>query len=70
MPGNLAADIISPGDFDAVLKRYENHVPAKLAELDKLRFVTIPSVLTSRHDEDSQAWLEKEELQQLVDWKL
>jgi hypothetical protein len=69
MPGNLTADKISPADFDAALARYEKHVPDKLSELDQLRFVSIPSSLKSRN-EGPGPWVEKEELQQLVDWKL
>jgi hypothetical protein len=69
MPAKFAADSISSADFGDVLSRYEKHVPSKLTDLDHLRFDVIPSTLKSR-SEDGQAWLEKEELQQLVDWKL
>jgi hypothetical protein len=69
MTGSLAADEILPAYFGDALSRYQNHVPPKLAELDDLRFNTIPSSLESRRV-NGKAWLEKEELQNLVDWKL
>jgi hypothetical protein len=70
MSSSLAADSISPADFDAVLARYESHVPEKLKELEELRFVIIPDTLKSKREKGSHCWLLKKELQQLMDWKL
>jgi len=67
--GSFAADNISAADFDEVLSRYGNLIPTKLKDLEEFRLETIPSILVSRREE-SNGWLEKEELQQLVEWKL
>lgn len=52
--------------LQAALSRYESIVPAKLHDLDKLRFDTIPTAVASR----VPPYLEKKELVQLVEWKL
>jgi hypothetical protein len=70
MAGSLNSNDISNKDFDAALSRYDTHIPSKLAELEELRLVTIPAALKARGKKDLAVWLEKSELQQLVEWKL
>ena len=70
MTSSLRPEEISLDDFEAALNRYQDYVPDKLKELDKARFETIPEQIKSRNLDDDGALLSKEELQQLVDWKL
>ncbi|KAF2437108.1 hypothetical protein EJ08DRAFT_667129 [Tothia fuscella] len=72
MPASLAAHKISPADFETTLSRYTDIVPSNLAHLETYRLETLPSDLKDRQadNDDSACWLEKVELQQLVDWKL
>lgn len=71
MPRTLEVDSISPNDFEGVLQRYESHIPSNLKDLEILRMRSVPKSLESRrHDKNSKPWLEKKELEQLVEWKL
>lgn len=64
-------------DFDTILSRYSSKVPAKLRDLDKLRYEAIPATVAQRlatqHNGDENgegAYLQKEEVEKLVQWKL
>jgi hypothetical protein len=70
MAKNLSFEAITAADFDACLDRYDEVVSDKLRELDEFRFVTIPAELKKRRNAKGGAWLAKEEVQKLVDWKL
>ena len=71
MPRTLEADYISPNDFEIVLQRYESHIPSTLKDLETIRLTSVPKSLESRqHNGKSKPWLEKKELEQLVEWKL
>jgi hypothetical protein len=48
---------------------YESHVPDKIQGLESLRGVDIPETLTQRK-KDGNAFLEKNEVMSLVEWKL
>ncbi|OCL06374.1 hypothetical protein AOQ84DRAFT_321525 [Glonium stellatum] len=66
---SFSAHSISRADFDDVLARYQDVVPAKLQDLDKLRFESIPQKLAQRK-KGSDVFLEKDEVENLVEWKL
>jgi len=71
MSRTLEIDSIDPTSFENVLKRYESHIPASLKDLESIRLNSIPNSLESRRlDKKPKPWLEKEELKQLVEWKL
>ena len=71
MPRTLEVDSISPNDFEIVLQRYESHIPSNLNDLETVRLKSVPKSLESRrNDTKSKPWLEKKELEQLVEWKL
>ena len=53
--------------FDSLLKEYPGVVPEKLSKLDQERYNTIPGLLRQR---TGAAWLTKDEVATLVDWKL
>lgn len=62
-----------PGDIDAALSRYSSHIDqmslkpdSKVRELDEWRLAALSDVVKSR----SPAYIDKEELQKLMDWKL
>ncbi|KAH7380018.1 hypothetical protein BKA66DRAFT_465541 [Pyrenochaeta sp. MPI-SDFR-AT-0127] len=63
----LHIDTISLDAFNDVLSRYPSAVPDKLQELDTLRYDTIPSTVVERQD---AAYLTKDEVEKLVEWKL
>ena len=44
--------------------------PHNLCELDAIRFQVLPAILKDRQTAKGQAWLNKEELQQVMAWKL
>lgn len=67
---SLSFKNITPDDFATHLDRYQDLVPDSLHELDHYRFVTVPGLLKERRDAKGGAWLEKEEVQKLVEWKL
>jgi hypothetical protein len=52
-----------------IISRYARTVPAKLLPLEDFRN-KLPGILKRRVEEDGDAWLEKEELTKLVEWKL
>ena len=66
---SFSAHTVSRVDFNNILARYQDAVPAKLHDLDKLRFELIPEKVAQRQKE-SNAFLEKEEVESLVEWKL
>lgn len=66
---SFSAHAVSRVDFNNILARYQDAVPAKLHDLDKLRFESIPEKVAQRKEE-SNAFLEKEEVESLVEWKL
>ncbi|QDS68760.1 hypothetical protein FKW77_004935 [Venturia effusa] len=70
MANSLSYKTITPDRFATYLARYEDVVPDNLRDLDAYRFVTVPGLLEERRSEGGEAWLEKEEVQKLVDWKL
>jgi hypothetical protein len=69
MGSQYAFGSVSASDFDDILSQYPETVPSKLADLEKQRLSVIPAVLAERRSE-GQAYLTKEEVATLVDWKL
>lgn len=55
--------------FQSTLSRYHKHLPESLKPLDELRLKTIPTVIRSE-ERKPHGWLEKNELETLVEWKL
>lgn len=70
MATSLSFKKITPDEFATYLNRYDGTVPDSLRELDEYRFVTIPGLLKERRGKKGGAWLEREEVQKLVEWKL
>lgn len=70
MAKSLSYSRITPDEFSTYLAQYEDLVSDTLHELDDYRFVTIPTLLKERRGDKGGAWLEKEEVQKLVEWKL
>lgn len=60
---------ISKPTFNRTLARYSSTAPSKLLDLDTLRYETIPATLAKR-TEEGEAFLKKEEVESLVEWKL
>lgn len=63
MPPKLSTAVDA---IQAALSRYDALLPAKLHDLDKTRFGTLPSAVAGR----KLPFIEKSELVQLVEWKL
>ncbi|KAF1976075.1 hypothetical protein BU23DRAFT_588267 [Bimuria novae-zelandiae CBS 107.79] len=59
---------ISKPTFDNILSRYASIVPSALRELDELRYDTMPATVQLR--EEKGAYLTKDEVVKLVEWKL
>lgn len=55
--------------FGSLLEEYPNVLPDKLSELDTHRYEQLPDSIASRNTIDG-AYLNKDELAALVDWKL
>lgn len=56
-------------EFEANRDAYESLIPSELRELDDIRLREIPKRLEQRKAE-GEAFLEKTELSELMDWKL
>lgn len=69
MGSHYAFDHISKGDFENALSQYDGVVPSKLAELEEQRLHIIPKSLATRK-KGGRAYLTKQEVATLVDWKL
>ncbi|KAK5012885.1 hypothetical protein LTR39_003927, partial [Cryomyces antarcticus] len=69
MKPSQAADQISLDGLKAQLELYDRYIPEKLQSLEEKRLKTIPAALERRR-RDGDAFLEKEEVQDLVEWKL
>ena len=68
-PEELPADKITYDAFKMFLSVVPESVPKKNQELEELRHHTIPEVLANRK-KDGDAFLEKTEVQSLIEWKL
>lgn len=64
-----SADLITYSDLKQHLLSYESHVPPKIQGLESFRLKEIPVTLMRRYL-DGGAFLEKEEVTKLVEWKL
>lgn len=69
MSPSLHPNNITLEDFQNTLKRYGSHVPAKLKELDNTRLEILPKALQNRATA-AGTYLEQEDLEELVQWKL
>ncbi|KAK5139375.1 hypothetical protein LTR04_003630 [Oleoguttula sp. CCFEE 6159] len=69
MKPSQAADQISLDGLKAQLELYDGYIPEKLQSLEEKRLKTIPAALERRR-QDGDAFLEKQEVQDLVEWKL
>lgn len=76
-PSNrFTPDLITPAHIDLILNLYPETVPSKLHDLDTLRYETIPQALKARRaaaekkKSQPRCWLEKREVECLVEWKL
>lgn len=64
-------DNMTGEEFTHILQQYNDYMPAKLKELDELRFVTIPKAVQSRREKnEDDVFLTKPELESLIQWKL
>ncbi|KAL8798696.1 MAG: hypothetical protein Q9200_007718 [Gallowayella weberi] len=69
---NIAPDTITYEDFDVYLTNYDlnkKRLPDNFEGLQELRYKDIPEVIAQRK-KDGEAFLEKSEVQSLVEWKL
>lgn len=69
MGNPLTFELISKDDFDEILSRYQETVPSKLANLEEQRLSILPARLRER-EAAGKAYLTKDEVATLVDWKL
>jgi len=69
MKPSLRAESINHIDFRFQLRFYEDLVPKSLKDLEELRLRGIPEVLAQRR-KDGNAFLERNEVTALVEWKL
>lgn len=67
---SLKYTAITKEAFTATLSRYAALVPPALHDLDTARYDTIPAALHERKTEKYDAYLEKFEVERLVEWKL
>jgi hypothetical protein len=80
MAPSLAAGVISLNDFKEVLSRYDaltqsvskpsNKDGKSLQELDTYRLLTVPTRLENVRQDGGELYLEKEEVESLIRWKL
>jgi hypothetical protein len=69
MMAPLTITTISLEGFNEILSRYASLAPTKLTNLDAARYDAIPAALAARK-ESGDVYLQKEEVEQLVEWKL
>lgn len=69
MDPDLDVSSISVADFDALLSQYDSVLPDKIRGLDEERMSGIPDALGKRKG-DGDAFLVKDEVVRLVEWKL
>ncbi|KAF2840832.1 hypothetical protein M501DRAFT_930211, partial [Patellaria atrata CBS 101060] len=69
MEPSLLADNISPENIKFNVGKYHFHVKQSLQELDQWRRKVIPGIVQERL-KDGDAYLEKPEVEKLVEWKL
>jgi hypothetical protein len=79
-PSSLAADAITHADFLHVLSRYDaliqsvskpsNRDGKMLEQLDAFRLASVPTRLEGVRGESGEVYLEKEEVECLIRWKL
>jgi len=80
MAPSLTPDIITLAEFEGVLSRYDaliqsvskpsNKGGETLAQLDIYRLLTIPARLDKVREEGGALYLDKEEVERLIRWKL
>ncbi|CAI6338660.1 unnamed protein product [Periconia digitata] len=65
---------VTKQSFETILLRYPLLVPEKLHDLDQLRYQSIPATAAKRkaaqHEDAEEAYLNKDEVEKLVEWKL
>lgn len=64
-----SAEVITYSDLEKSLLSYISHVPPDIQRLDSLRLNDTPETLAQRK-KNGEAFLEKEEVTNLVQWKL
>lgn len=69
MKSSLSSEKISYEEFQLYLRLYEQYLPPKIEGLEKLRLEEVPEVLEARRA-TGDAFLEKTEVQALIEWKL
>ena len=69
MESTDSADHITYSDLQTRLLSYNSHVPPDIRRLDALRLNDTPEALAQRK-KNGEAFLEKEEVTSLVQWKL
>ena len=78
---SLSVTDITKATFDEVLTRYPSLIKSSskrrskdgldtLAQLDDYRLVTVPAQLEERRKAGAEDYLEKEEVERLIKWKL
>lgn len=69
MKSSLSSDKISYEEFQLHIRLYDQYLPPKIEGLEKLRLEEVPEVLEARRA-SGDAFLEKTEVQALMEWKL
>lgn len=69
MKASLKPETISFTEFETNRDAYESFVSAKLNDLEDIRLHQIPELLKKRK-ENGEAFLEKTEVSELMEWKL
>lgn len=69
MESTKSADHITYSDLKTRLLSYNSHVPPDIERLESLRLNDTPEALAQRK-KNAEAFLEKEEVLSLVQWKL
>ena len=69
MHPNFTPDLISYADFISCIEDYPHRVPEHVQGLEDLRCYGIPEAVAKRK-EAGEAFLEKTELQSLMEWKM
>jgi hypothetical protein len=65
----LKSDQIDLETFNQVLDKYDSLLPGNLKDLTKFRGQELPDLVASRK-QDGEAYVTKDELVKLVEWKL
>jgi hypothetical protein len=70
METQYSPDRITHASIQTLVESYADYLPADIEALEQARMIEIPDALASRDEGDQDAFLDRNEVSKLVQWKL